>query len=592
MDPVLSKLIFSEGFARKNYHDPATTDSNSSYISIAISDISGYIMRKVEAERYRVYCSGFVPGYFVKIERNGPNYFETIGTRDATHHVVRRLLNLNPKTYLNHTRMEDLCQVSKDNRELIIWLYGRGEFFGFIQFTSSLLALDFHAISEIKKDVPHILHFLAEENFAFRVNALLEPLGIKGADGRDTFSPKAVVQFVTRCFGADGAILRLVDQEGFLPVEATDGIVNETLIEMRAPGRLVSGKLAAAKNANWAAIVMDDASYTFGGMLIDREDRDALRGAGIQCLVIAKLWDESIEGSRKPLGTISYYFMRPSYFSRRDLTLFRAFCRRVSDRLVLERAFEELKAKAAILEAQGRRMTYVEVANLLAHDLWHKSQAARSLASELGDLLDSSVKSDNIKGNRHAIAEILAKSKDVMASTGTLHSSHNMLKSIQGINPGQLPGRSTFGLLDKVRHVEKTLMPALNAQKITLNVTIPNSIMVEGPEVMFEQVIFNLFINTIDAAKSRPRTRPMKIDVNAHESAGRVVFRFQDDGPGIDPQLFPNEQEVFVIGRTSKKDGTGTGLAIARQIIGSHFRGNLTLTGRRPPLFTIDVPAV
>ncbi|MFL9829166.1 ATP-binding protein, partial [Rhodoplanes sp. SY1] len=101
----------------------------------------------------------------------------------------------------------------------------------------------------------------------------------------------------------------------------------------------------------------------------------------------------------------------------------------------------------------------------------------------------------------------------------------------------------------------------------------------------------NLVINSIDAAKGRKSTRPMNIDAHCHINNSRLIIRYSDDGPGIDPFHFPNEQSIFEIGRTSKPQGTGTGLPVARHIIGTHFSGQLLLLQRRPPLFTIDVPS-
>jgi len=513
---------------------------------------------------------------------------QRIAVQDINIDIVQQLHSMQPKAYLNHFRQHELVSVSNDHREVRFWLYGRGEFYGFIILKSEGL-FSSQDTRALKDDIIYVLHYLAEETFAHRVNVMCEPMGALNATDHAALSPDEIAKLVTRCFGADGSTLRLVEHDGVLKVAARDGQSNARIIAERLPGELVSGKVLASPEYDWAAVVCDDPAYSFGGLPVATEDRKTLRAAGIYALVTCGLFGRE-SSEKKKVGTLSYYFLRPTYFSRRDISLFQAFARRVSDRIILDKAFGELHAKSAMLESQGQRMIYVEVANLLAHDLWHKSQGVLGAARESLKSIENARKNDKLRGSTFTLNELQAKSRELLESATSLYKTHNTLRSVQTSSGRDLYEVTTFLLADVVKHVHDTLTPALDAQKISVIKNISPSISIGGPQFIFEQVIFNLFINTIDAAKMRPKTRPMNIEMSAHVRNGRLIFRFTDDGPGIDAHAFPDEQAVFEIGRSNKKDGTGTGLPIARQIIGTHFKGNLTLSGRRPPLFTIDIP--
>ncbi|ATB40862.1 two-component sensor histidine kinase [Cystobacter fuscus] len=74
------------------------------------------------------------------------------------------------------------------------------------------------------------------------------------------------------------------------------------------------------------------------------------------------------------------------------------------------------------------------------------------------------------------------------------------------------------------------------------------------------QVLVNLLINAADAAQSaRPPRRP-HIKVSAHQEAGAVCLRVEDNGPGIPPDVLPRLFEPFF---TTKPPGQGTGLGLA-----------------------------
>lgn len=101
----------------------------------------------------------------------------------------------------------------------------------------------------------------------------------------------------------------------------------------------------------------------------------------------------------------------------------------------------------------------------------------------------------------------------------------------------------------------------------------------------------NLLNNAAQAAVMRPDPR-VRLDIAKHH--GRLTFRVQDSGAGIAAE---REAQIFLPFYTTKPNGSGVGLSLARQIVQSHG-GQLRLTSERSgddldgASFTFDIAGV
>jgi C4-dicarboxylate-specific signal transduction histidine kinase len=97
---------------------------------------------------------------------------------------------------------------------------------------------------------------------------------------------------------------------------------------------------------------------------------------------------------------------------------------------------------------------------------------------------------------------------------------------------------------------------------------------VRGDRVQLQQVVLNLVLNALEAMRATlPRARQLAIRTSrAGESA--VAVSVSDSGTGIDAQA---EERLFEPLYTTKPEGLGMGLAIARNIVHAHG-GNLAAT--------------
>ncbi len=90
---------------------------------------------------------------------------------------------------------------------------------------------------------------------------------------------------------------------------------------------------------------------------------------------------------------------------------------------------------------------------------------------------------------------------------------------------------------------------------------------VAGDAVQLQQVLLNLIVNAFDAMRSTPEAGRRLILRTARVSASSVSFSVRDFGTGL-PEEAP--ERVFEQFYSTKREGLGLGLAIARSIITSH----------------------
>jgi signal transduction histidine kinase len=91
--------------------------------------------------------------------------------------------------------------------------------------------------------------------------------------------------------------------------------------------------------------------------------------------------------------------------------------------------------------------------------------------------------------------------------------------------------------------------------------------MVHGDAVHLQQVVLNLILNGVDAmAEVAPGQRRLEVRT-AHAAAGGVEVTVSDMGSGIESVQV---ERLFQSFYTTKKEGMGLGLAIARSIVEAH----------------------
>jgi signal transduction histidine kinase len=128
----------------------------------------------------------------------------------------------------------------------------------------------------------------------------------------------------------------------------------------------------------------------------------------------------------------------------------------------------------------------------------------------------------------------------------------------------------TVDLRVVLENARRTAEPefAHRGARVALGAT-PERLELDGDAAALEQVFLNLLINAAHALSSGGSAH---IDAEPHD--GMIEVTVTDTGTGMTTRQLAETHEPF---RSSKRDGTGLGLKIARRIVANH-RGELSVT--------------
>jgi signal transduction histidine kinase len=145
--------------------------------------------------------------------------------------------------------------------------------------------------------------------------------------------------------------------------------------------------------------------------------------------------------------------------------------------------------------------------------------------------------------------------------------------------------RADLGTL--VRRVCQMATPMLEDAGVQVQVVVPDQpVDLLADSVQLELALLNLISNSVDAMSSGGR-----LTVRLERVNDRLCLEIEDTGSGIPPELVPHIFDPWVTTKAQGK-GSGLGLSIARQVVGSH--GGTIRVDNRPgkgAVFTIDLPA-
>ena len=141
-----------------------------------------------------------------------------------------------------------------------------------------------------------------------------------------------------------------------------------------------------------------------------------------------------------------------------------------------------------------------------------------------------------------------------------------------------------FGLIkidELFDHISKLLKGEFRELGIDFNINIRfDKLEITADRELIEMVLINLLKNSKEALLD---SEGAKIDLTASLDEDRhVILEVKDNGPGIIPEAL---DRIFIPFYTTKKSGSGIGLALSRQIMQLH-QGTLSVKSE-PNIFTI-----
>ncbi len=209
------------------------------------------------------------------------------------------------------------------------------------------------------------------------------------------------------------------------------------------------------------------------------------------------------------------------------------------------------------LEAQELE-AWQKLIRILTHEIMNSVAPIASLSSTLREIVNGHGELDEgaLGMVRNSLGVIQKRSEGLLDFTETY-------RSLTRVPPPKFQLIEGKALLQEAHTL---FLPEMKEKKIEFNLHLPPAeANFQGDPNLLEQVLINLIKNAKDAVKEQDIPR---IDLHLQkQDTGKVLIMVADNGVGIPPEAM---EQIFVPFYTTKKEGSGIGLSLSRQILRLH----------------------
>jgi two-component system sensor kinase FixL len=252
-----------------------------------------------------------------------------------------------------------------------------------------------------------------------------------------------------------------------------------------------------------------------------------------------------------------------------DQVIYSAFIRDVSERRAMEHALTEARR---VSEQQERLADIGAITARIVHDLGNPL-AGLSMQAQL---IHRRVTRDPERPAR----DLGAAAERIVSEVRRLD---DLVKDFLDFARQQRLDVRTIALPPFLQRVIDLWEPVAAAREIDLSLDIEAELTeLSGDEEKLRRVLDNLVKNAVEAIDRGPG----HVALAVRRADERVRFTVSDDGPGI-----PESVEMFKLFETTKRNGSGLGLSISKQIVLAHG-GNIAVERLSPhgTAFHVDLP--
>lgn len=208
-----------------------------------------------------------------------------------------------------------------------------------------------------------------------------------------------------------------------------------------------------------------------------------------------------------------------------------------------------------------------KMARVLTHEIMNSITPISSLASTASSILTRLFDEGDSAPPASSISDARC---DAQAALHTIERrSRSLLYFVEGYREFLTPPRPSLGLVPcgEVLGRVKTLMGGiLAAKRIELRLSVPNpDLELLADNALVEQMLINLVKNSVEAMDGG---RKPIIEISVYlDARDKTVIEVADNGPGIAAEIL---DKIFIPFFTTKKEGSGIGLCLCRQIMRLH----------------------
>jgi nitrogen fixation/metabolism regulation signal transduction histidine kinase len=229
-------------------------------------------------------------------------------------------------------------------------------------------------------------------------------------------------------------------------------------------------------------------------------------------------------------------------------------------------SLQDIQSELDFVQAEA----WQDLVRVLTHEIMNSITPISSLARTATDLADDLVEQlDNESPLRDDVTDLQSAVSTVARRSDSLTQFVNSYRQLTRLAP---PEKERVPIADLFDHVAKLAVAEWSDERVALDIqTTPAGLEVLADRDLLEPILLNLLRNAWQATADveEPRISLMaKLNRRGH-----VVIEVSDNGPGVAADI---SRKIFVPFFTTKKSGSGVGLALTRQVMIAH-RGHVTL---------------
>jgi signal transduction histidine kinase len=218
--------------------------------------------------------------------------------------------------------------------------------------------------------------------------------------------------------------------------------------------------------------------------------------------------------------------------------------------------------------------SWQKMIRVLTHEIMNSITPITSLASTVHEM---TVRREEGKISMNQLDEEDAESVDSALVTIKNRSQGllNFVDLYRNLTRIPKPNFRYFRVSELFERCHLLLQPKMEEIGIKCSRTVfPPDLMLTADPDLIDQVVINLMLNAIDAV--REVENPQISIFATLNGSNRVTIDFRDNGVGIKPDVM---DKIFMPFFTSKKQGSGVGLSLSRQIMHLH-KGSISVRSR------------
>lgn len=225
-------------------------------------------------------------------------------------------------------------------------------------------------------------------------------------------------------------------------------------------------------------------------------------------------------------------------------------------------------------ELEAKEMdSWQKLIRVLTHEIMNSITPIVSLSGTVKEImvdeetleLRKNIDDDDVEGILGALNTIEKRSQGLL----------NFVQIYRNLTRIPKPNFRHIPVNELIDSVHSLLEPKIKEQGINCRIhVIPKDLKFTIDPDLLEQVIINLIINSMHALRGIPNPEIKIVASSAFNN--RVTISVTDNGAGIKPDLM---EKIFVPFFTSKKEGSGIGLSLSREIMRLH-KGSITVKSK------------